>query len=127
MTAAIQHVKPLLTLGLASVLVFSLTGCFDTSTPVEVNIDQDTNPLNPDGSSIYYPQFLTYVHVQAVQDNVRVTHLKVNRGNCPLVHVFQHPDVLKYGQEIKAQVRCDPDSIKEVEVTTDQDTYTFNF
>ncbi|WP_026471595.1 hypothetical protein [Alkanindiges illinoisensis] len=106
---------------------FALSGCGGSSAPVEVQIDQEVNPLNPDGSKPWYPEYLTYVHIRAIEDSVKVTDASINRGNCKVSHWFSHPDPLPYGQEIKGQLSCDQDNVKEVSVTTDQDTYTFNF
>jgi hypothetical protein len=103
-----------------------LSGC-GSSAPVEVEVDQEVNPLNADGSKPWYPEYLTYIHIRAIEDSVRVTDARINRGNCQVSHWFSFTNPLQYGQEIKGQLQCKRDNVKEVSITTDKDTYTFNF
>ena len=106
----------------------AIAGCGShSSAPVEVNIDQDINPLNPDGSSLSYPRYLNYIHIRAVEDQVNIRDARVNRGNCKVGYWFRHNNPLRFGDEIKGQLQCDQNSVKEVTITTDKSTYTFNF
>lgn len=100
----------------------------NSSAPVEVQINQEINPLNPSGSSSsLYPQYLTFIHIRAIEDQVNIKDAQINRGNCKVGHWYRHSNPLSFGQEIKGQLKCQQDSVKEVSITTDKSTYTFNF
>lgn len=99
----------------------------EPSIPVEVEVDQEDNPLNMDGEKPWYPPFLTYIHIRALEDSVKVTDAKINRGNCTVSMWFSHNSPLRFGDEIRGQLNCEQDNVREVTVTTDKGTYTFNF
>lgn len=101
---------------LAAALVLGLTGCGDA--PIEVSLD--TAP----GLDGFSP--LKYLVVTSKVDDVRLTNIKVNRGNCKTFN-WRGPNPLQFGQEKRGMLTCDLDQVKEVVVETDQGEYTFTF
>lgn len=94
--------------------------------PLDVRLDQEVNSLNPAGDMVWMRQFHSFVHIAALEDEVTVLDARVNRGNCS-VSWYSHNSPLRFGQEIKGMLSCDQDNVREVTVTTDKGTYTFNF
>lgn len=100
----------------AVALVLGLTGCGDA--PVEVTLD-----MAP-GLDGFSP--LKYLVVTSKVDDVRLTNIKVNRGNCKTFN-WRGPNPLQFGQEKRGMLTCDLDQVKEVVVETDKGEYTFTF
>jgi hypothetical protein len=92
-----------------------LIGCSGNS-PVEVKLKQ--NPLNA------MTGFTTslIIEVSSTVDQVKVNSVVINRGNC---HSSGSPAQLKFGQNANFHTSgCD---VKEVEVDTDDGSFTFTF
>jgi hypothetical protein len=105
-------------------VILSLSGCGanDSKPPIEVSID------NVDDSAMYHSQ----IQVQAVTDDVQITKVTVNRGNNCAVIFWNHWSgssalPLKFGQGDIGKTPCEIDSIKEVDVDTDQGSFSFTF
>lgn len=114
---------------IASILciIWGLSACrLDQSAPVSVNINFDENPAY-EYQGQYAPMFYSHIHIQSTVDQVRINRVSINRGNCPISFwVYKNPN-LKFGQEMKAVLRCDMEQVREVTVDTDQGEFTFNF
>lgn len=72
------------------------------------------------------------IRIQAVADQAVIRDVKVNRGNCPLVEnsiaALNQAVTLSFGEQWRAYPKsCSIDKVKEVEVTTGNGTFTFNF
>lgn len=104
----------------------SLCGCAagESKPPVEVSVQE--------AEDIYSRQ-VSEIVIRAVADSVKIEKVTVNRGNnCGLGATDWHnlwpgSGILKFGQSVSGRTVCSMDSIKEVDVETDTDTYTFNF
>lgn len=70
----------------------------------------------------------TYVVITSLSDDITLKTILVNRGNCGVEFPRSSPN-LKYGAQYRVYVKasCRPEQIREVEVGTARDTYTFNF
>ncbi len=70
----------------------------------------------------------TYVVITSLSNDITLKTILVNRGNCGVEFPRSSPN-LKYGAQYRVYVKasCRPEQIREVEVGTARDTYTFNF
>lgn len=70
----------------------------------------------------------TYVVITSLSNDITLKTIQVNRGNCGVEFPRSSPH-LKYGTQYRVYVKasCHPEQIREVEVGTARDTYTFNF
>lgn len=90
-----------------------LAGCGSGEPTVEVSVAP---------SGMYRGQFI--INVAALADQVTITKLNVNRGNCRPT-TFTLPKKLGFGQTADAYImNC---NIKEVEVVTEDDAFSFSF
>ena len=103
---------------LATLVAFSLTACGGETPSVEVEKYQEWNQ--------YSLQYNAFIRVRAVEDVVVVKNVVVNRGNMKLPYGFKQM-TLNFGQSSTMRVWGDMNAIKEVQVTTDKGTWTFNF
>lgn len=98
-------------------LFLGLGGC--GSTPINVTLDSEPNPWTDSP--------ITYAVISAKVDEVKIKKVTVNRGNCVIRGYSSRGGKLSFGQQIKAQLGCDADVVKEISVETDSDTYDFSF
>ena len=106
---------------LATLVAVGLTACGGGGSPsVEVEKYQEWNQFSQ--------QYGAYIRVRAIEDEVVVKNVVVNRGNMSLRYGFE-PMRLKFGQttDVRVEGRNIMGAIKEVSVTTDKGTWTFNF
>ena len=90
-----------------------LAGCSSAAEPVKVD-----KRVAPDGSVLT---------VTALVDKVTIKSVKANRGNCADItaNYVQHTrDFINFGENLVYVFSC---NIIEAEITTDTDTYTFNW
>jgi hypothetical protein len=108
-------------------MLWGLSACSThQSAPISVNINLEENPAyqyQGEYAALYY----SYIHIQSTVDQISINRVSINRGNCPISFwVYKNPN-LKFGQEMKAVLRCDMEQVREVTVETDQGEFTFNF
>lgn len=92
-----------------------LSGCADNS-PVEVRLKE--NPLSAIAGMTLSPM----IEVTSMVDTVKVNSIKINRGNCKSSGSGSQ---LKFGENARFYTsNCD---VKEIEVNTDDGSFTFTF
>lgn len=67
-----------------------------------------------------------WLEITAIEDRVVLNDVNVNRGNC---RSGQVDSAIRYdfGDKARVSLGCSIDSLREVEVTTNRGTFTFNF
>jgi hypothetical protein len=109
-------------LRLALITLF-VSGCSDDAEPdVEISLRQRLSMFGP----------LLVVNVQALNDEVVVKNLVVNRGSCKLMEVsikdLKRKPKLKFAESFQGDVStCTAADIKEIQVETGKGTFDFTF
>lgn len=86
-----------------------------TTSPVKITVE--TNP---------YHSYISMIKIQSVVDDVSITNVTVNRGNCPLLQQISTPRRLGFGQTTAVDTsNCGREKIIEVIVSTDQGDWKF--
>ena len=67
------------------------------------------------------------LRITALDNEIVVQSVKVNRGNCKVLPQDKLPVKLRYGRMLKVEVNQCSGKILEVEVSTNIDTLTFTF
>lgn len=99
--------------------ISSLSGCSS-----EPNIEVSIQPNQYHGSLVFI--------IQAIADEVVVENVVINRGNCVLpagtAKDIDRTVKLGFGQNYRGySPSCTVNDVKEIKVTTDEGTFTFNF
>lgn len=105
---------------LMTIIIILFSGC-SLSGESEIEVTVENDPYSAWGSA--------RVLVQSVVDETAIRGVVINRGNCA-THDYGElakGKNLKYGQSFKAGTLCKLAEIREVEVTTEKNTYTFTF
>lgn len=70
--------------------------------------------------------FITMIKVQSLVDDVSISNVLVNRGNCPLLQKINNPIRLGFGQMMSVDTsNCGRNKIIEVVVSTNQGDWKF--
>ncbi|ENW96011.1 hypothetical protein [Acinetobacter sp. NIPH 298] len=86
-----------------------------TTAPVKIALEQ--NPLH---------SFISMIKVQSLVDDVSISNVTVNRGNCPLIQKINTPIRLGFGQMMSVDTsNCGRNKIIEVVVSTNQGDWKF--
>lgn len=102
-------------IAMASALAMGSCSADETNAPVKV----EQQGFESYGNATYA------AIVTAVVDSVTINSLVVNRGNCDVGGYLSFPMTLKFGNSINTGYTCM--HILEVEVGTDQGSWTFKF
>lgn len=112
---------------LALVLIISLTGCEDkaeeqnvekkVTSPIKIKVEQAYNSAY----NYYYPK----VVITSKVDNIKVTNVITNKGNCLPAFIDETKSTLRYGS--KMEVRYKKCEVMLVKVLTDQGDWSFKF
>jgi hypothetical protein len=100
-----------------------ISGCSGPSEPdIEISVNSKDGLFGP----------MVLVNIQAISDEVLIKDLVINRGNCPLlsttVDSLNRKPTLKFGQTYQGLTnRCRLNDIIEIDVTTDEGTFSFSF
>lgn len=105
--------KRILTIG----LVAALSACSFNDEP-EVEVTLRTHPLSA---------YFSVIEIQSITDRTVIKDVIVNRGNCSLLREMKEDVELQYGAHFTTPSSCAINSIREVTVTTDNSTFTFQF
>lgn len=101
----------------------SLSGC-GGEVPLEVSINEREGIDN----NSYYRSVLS---IRSVADSIQINEVIINRGNNCKVGFWHRRwaghGTLKFGNGVSASIPCDMEAIKEVDIDTDQGSYTFSF
>ncbi|WP_332605179.1 hypothetical protein [Acinetobacter sp. ESBL14] len=85
------------------------------TSPIKITVEQ-----NPHYS------FIAMIKIQSLVDDVSISNITVNRGNCPLLQKISNPRRLGFGQTTSVDTNnCGKDKIIEVVVSTDQGDWKF--
>lgn len=91
------------------------TSTIPATSPVKIALEQ-----NPHHS------FITMIKVQSLVDDVSISNVTVNRGNCPLLQKINNPIRLGFGQMMSVDTsNCGRNKIIEVVVSTNQGEWKF--
>ncbi|MCS4297510.1 MULTISPECIES: hypothetical protein [Acinetobacter] len=91
------------------------TSTIPATAPVKIALEQ-----NPHHS------FITMIKVQSLVDDVSISNVTVNRGNCPLLQKIEKPRQLSFGQTTSVDTsNCGREKIIEVVVSTNQGDWKF--
>jgi hypothetical protein len=74
-----------------------------------------------------FGSYLTVIKIQAITDKTTIRDVVINRGNCKLKTEIQSVVELKYGEYFSPVSYCPPSTVREVSITTDNATFTFQF
>lgn len=107
-------------LGIVSTLL--LSGCSDSEPAVNVEVQTLTDRSFMGGVTV------PVVWFSAIADEVTVEDVIVNRGNCKMTAYAKSrfPHTLLYGQKADAGFTAGC-SVSEVEIVTNEGSWTFNF
>ena len=102
-------------------LLLGVTACNadESKCPIEVSTEHYANN----------PNFASEVKVLSLVDSIVIQGVNVNRGNVKATYWITNPvpHTLKYGTAFMTRVAAPQQNIKEVEVQTDQGSWTFTF
>ena len=91
------------------------TTTIPATSPVKIALEQ-----NPHHS------FITMIKVQSLVDDVSISNVTVNRGNCPLLQKINNPIRLGFGQMMSVDTsNCGRNKIIEVVLSTNQGEWKF--
>jgi len=86
------------------------------------------------GPMPHSPYGFTNVYIQSVDDSVAIRNVVINRGNCTTNYPFDDKTksfpkqkVLKYGETFIPSTVCKVGNVREITVTTDKQSYTYNW
>ena len=103
-----------------SVITFliGLNGCGSSDSPVDIKVVEAK-------SNLYGGVTVPTIYVTSVVDSVTIKDVLVNKGNCRMSFNTEFPYNLKYGEKYATSgVIC---NVIQVDVITDQGTWTNNF
>lgn len=85
------------------------------TSPIKIALEQ-----NPHHS------FIAKIKVQSLVDDVSISNITINRGNCPLLQKISNPIRLGFGHMMSVDTKnCSRDRILEVVVSTNQGEWKF--
>ena len=91
------------------------TSTIPETAPIKIALEQ-----NPHHS------FISMIKIQSLVDNVSISNVTVNRGNCPLLQKIGTPRQLSFGQTTSVDTsNCGREKIIEVVVSTNQGDWKF--
>lgn len=86
----------------------------------------ETSPVKVVVEENPYHSFMSIIKVQSLVDDVSVSNVTVNRGNCPLYQKITTPRRLGFGQTMSVDTNnCGRAKIIEIVVSTDQGDWKF--
>ncbi len=86
----------------------------------------ETSPVKVVVEENPYHTFMSIIKVQSLVDDVSVSNVTVNRGNCPLYQKITTPRRLGFGQTMSVDTNnCGRNKIIEIVVSTDQGDWKF--
>lgn len=106
-----------------AIIALLTSGCSGQSEPdIKISLNSKDALFGP----------MVMVNIQAISDEVLIKDLVINRGNCPLmpttVDSLSRTPKLKFGQTYQGLTNhCRLNDITEINVTTDEGTFSFNF
>lgn len=71
--------------------------------------------------------YIDKINILSLNDApTQIRNVQVNRGNCRVISLYDHQN-MRYGSVALAYPRCNAAHIREVSISTDSGTYTYNF
>ena len=105
---------------LLAAFLFMACGCSAEEPPVVVKLEYRTGTLNP----VRYPN----LHTIAMTDKVTIKKISANKGRCKGFLNPALPDTLSYGDVLQYSFTASScQQVLEVEIVTDNNTWTFTF